>query len=94
MNITELTKWVVDRGDDLCSISTQVQFKKKLDKYFESISCSKCCKTLKVKEKLSFNDWKFSKGLRYIADHTYKDNDGDLYNSDEIEKMYKQYLTI
>lgn len=37
MDITELTKWVVNRGDDLYSISTQVQFKKKLDEYFEKI---------------------------------------------------------
>jgi hypothetical protein len=35
MDITELTKWVVNRGDDLYSISTQVQFKQKLQKYFE-----------------------------------------------------------
>lgn len=45
MDITELTKWVVDRGDDLYSISTQVQFKSKLNKYFESINYNNCCKS-------------------------------------------------
>ena len=35
MDITELTKWVVNRGDDLYSLDKQVQFKQKLQKYFE-----------------------------------------------------------
>ena len=34
MDLSELTKWVVNRGDDLYSISTQVDFKRKLDKYY------------------------------------------------------------
>jgi hypothetical protein len=34
MDIIELTKWVVHRGDDLYSLDKQVQFKQKLKKYF------------------------------------------------------------
>lgn len=45
MDIHELTKWVVNRGDDLYSLDKQVQFKKKLDKYFEAINYSQCCKS-------------------------------------------------
>lgn len=33
MHITELTKWVVNRGDDLYSLDKQVQFKRKLEQY-------------------------------------------------------------
>jgi hypothetical protein len=34
MDIIELTKWVVHRGDDLYSLDKQVQFKQKIQKYF------------------------------------------------------------
>tara|TARA_R110000782_G_scaffold21877_1_gene58409 strand:+ start:206 stop:430 length:225 start_codon:yes stop_codon:yes gene_type:complete len=55
MDIIELTKWVVHRGDDLYSLDKQVQFKQKLKKYFaeqllihsvseskEIINCHRC----------------------------------------------------
>lgn len=45
MDITELTKWVVNRGDDLYSIDKQVQFKKKLDEYFKAINYTRCCES-------------------------------------------------
>lgn len=54
-----------------------------------------CCTELKAdKKKLNFKDWKYSKGLRYLSGHSYKDNDGDLYDSDEIEKMYQHYISL
>ena len=33
MDITELTKWVVNRGDELYSLDKQFQFKRKLEQY-------------------------------------------------------------
>ena len=48
-------------------------------------------KSLKEKRKLHFGEWKQSKGLRYMSGHTYKDSDGDLYDADEVEKMYQTY---
>jgi len=59
-----------------------------------AINYTHCCKTLKNKPKLSFKDWKFSKGLRYVCGHMFKDNDGDIYDRDEIEKMYANYLNL
>ncbi len=60
----------------------------------EAINYTHCCETFKDKQKLSFKDWKFSKGLRYVCGHNFKDNDGDIYDSDEIEKMYEHYLNL
>jgi hypothetical protein len=50
MDITELTKWVVNRGDDLYSLDKQVQFKNKIEKYIEAINYTRCCETL-IKKK-------------------------------------------
>lgn len=65
-----------------------------VDEYLEAINYTHCCETFKDKQKLSFKDWKFSKGLRYVCGHNFKDNDGDIYDSDEIEKMYEHYLNL
>ncbi len=64
----------------------------------KAIAVTPCCKSdselLKNKKKLNFDKWKFSKGIRYVSGHNYKDNDGDLYDSDELEKMYQHYLSL
>lgn len=60
----------------------------------QAINVMQCCETLKDKEKLNFDNWKFSKGIRHVSGHNYKDNDGDLYDSDELEKMYQHYLSL
>lgn len=65
------------------------------NKISQAINFIPCCTELKAdKKKLNFKDWKYSKGLRYLSGHSYKDNDGDLYDSDEIEKMYQHYLSL
>ena len=61
----------------------------------EAINYTRCCTELKSENnKLSFKDWKYSKGMRYLSGHTYKDNDGDIYDSDELEAMYENYLSF
>jgi len=52
---------------------------------------SKPKKSKKEKRKLHFGEWKQSKGFRYMSGHTYKDSDGDLYDADEVDKMYQTY---
>lgn len=64
------------------------------NKLKEAITVTHSCTQLKDKEKLNFDKWKFSKGIRYVSGHNYKDNDGDLYDSDELEKMYQHYLSL
>jgi len=65
-----------------------------VSKIQQAINYIPCCTQLKNKEKLTFDKWKFSKGIRYVSGHNYKDNDGDLYDSDELEKMYEHYLNL
>lgn len=43
------------------------------------------------KRVLHFGEWKWSKGLRYLSGHTYKDNNGNLYDADEVNEMYDKY---
>ena len=65
------------------------------DKIEKAITVTPCCTELKAgNKKLSFKDWKYSKGMRYLSGHTYKDNDGDLYDSDELEKMYQNHISL
>ena len=72
--------------------SLAIKLNKKLS---EAINFIPCCTELKAdNKKLSFKDWNYSKGMRYLSGHTYKDNDGDLYDIDELEKMYKNYLSL
>ena len=57
----------------------------------EILSLFGVVKSLKEKRKLHFGEWKQSKGFRYMSGHTYKDSDGDLYDADEVDKMYQTY---
>ena len=63
-----------------------------------AINYTHCCKSdselLKDKVKLTFKNWLFSSGIRYVSGHNYKSNDGDIYDIDELEKMYKHYLSL
>ena len=67
-------------------------------KLLEAINYTHCCKSdselLKDKVKLTFKNWLFSSGIRYVSGHNYKSNDGDIYDIDELEKMYKHYLSL
>lgn len=95
-------QWIIDNSYFDGETIDNFKFKNNYDlaeKYAEeqvkAVTVSYCCVELKTDEnKLSFKDWKYSKGLRYLSGHNYKDNDGDLYDSDEIEKMYKNYISI
>jgi len=49
---------------------------------------------VKDKVKFTLENWLFSNGIRYVSGHNYKSNDGDIYDSDEIEKMYEHYLSL
>lgn len=89
MDIAELTKWVVNRGDDLCSISTQVDFKRKLDKYYaEQLRLCGVVKSLKGKKAMSFGVWKMKcKDIEYI-DRKLLKYKGNLMSYEELEKEY------
>ena len=44
--------------------------------------------------KLSFGDWKFSQGLRYMSDFTYKNAKGELFDVDVVNKTYDDYYNL
>jgi len=44
--------------------------------------------------KLSFGDWKFSQGLRYMSDFTYKNTKGELFDADVVNKTYDDYYNL
>ena len=73
-------------------------YKAIIDALEEAINYTHCCKSdselLKDKVKLTFKNWLFSSGIRYVSGHNYKSNDGDIYDIDELEKMYKHYLSL
>jgi hypothetical protein len=47
-----------------------------------------------IKEKMSFGNWKFSQGLRYMSDFTYKDAKGQLFDVDAVNNAYNDYYNI
>jgi len=67
MDITELTKWVVNRGDDLYSLDKQVQFKQKLKKYFdeqnEILTKEYWVKYLELATKDGLTDFEVAQGI-------------------------------
>lgn len=48
----------------------------------------------KDKPKLNFGDWKFSQGLRYMSDFTYKNAKGELFDVDVVNKTYDDYYNL
>jgi len=70
MDINELTKWVVNRGDDLYSLDKQVQFQIKLEQYAKEqlilfdVGCS--CANKKEKPKAPSN--RIVNNTRPVAD--------------------------
>ena len=61
----------------------------------KAINYTRCCTELKaVKNKFTFKNWLFSNGIRYVSGHNYKSSDGDVYDVDELEKMYRHYLSL
>ena len=65
-----------------------------LENKLEAISITRCCTELKVKEKMSFGQWKFKQGLRYISDHTYRNAKGELFDTDVVNKTYDDYYNL
>jgi hypothetical protein len=60
----------------------------------EAINYNRCCEELKDKKKLNYEEWKFSKGLRYMFDFTYKNAKGKLFESEDLVKMYEAYKSL
>lgn len=61
----------------------------------QAITVTPCCTQLKVKkQKLNFGDWKYSRGLRYVSDHTYKNTKGELFDAEDVNKMYDNYYNL
>ena len=46
------------------------------------------------KPKLNFGDWKFSQGLRYVSDFTYKNAKGELFDADVVNNTYNDYYNL
>ena len=65
-----------------------------LEKKLEAINYTHCCTELKDKPKLNFGDWKFSQGLRYMSDFTYKNAKGELFNADVVNNTYNDYYNL
>ena len=68
------------------------------DKYVKwleaKINYTRCCTELKDKPKLNFGDWKFSQGLRYMSDFTYKNAKGELFDADVVNNTYNDYYNL
>ena len=68
------------------------------DKYVKwleaKINYTRCCTEFKDKPKLSFGDWKFSQGLRYMSDFTYKNAKGELFDADVVNNTYNDYYNL
>ena len=60
----------------------------------EAINYTRCCTELKGKPKLNFGDWKFSQGLRYMSDFTYKNAKGELFDADVVNNTYNDYYSL
>tara|TARA_R110000823_G_scaffold314018_1_gene442303 strand:+ start:315 stop:602 length:288 start_codon:yes stop_codon:yes gene_type:complete len=60
----------------------------------EAINYTRCCEELKDKKKLNYEEWKFSQGLRYMSDFTYKNAKGKLFESEDLVKMYEAYKNL
>lgn len=60
----------------------------------KAINYTRCSLQLKDKEKMSFGQWKFSQGLRYISDHTYRNAKGELFDADVVNKTYDDYYNL
>ena len=63
-------------------------------KLLEAINHTRCCTELKDKPKLNFGDWKFSQGLRYMSDFTYKNAKGELFDADVVNNTYNDYYNL
>ena len=83
MNISTLTP--------LALIEIMTDFAKK---QVESINYTRCCTELKGKPKLNFGDWKFSQGLRYMSDFTYKNAKGELFDDDVVNNTYNDCYNL
>ena len=59
-----------------------------------AINYTRCCEELKDKPKLNFGDWKFSQGLRYMSDFTYKNAKGELFDADVVNNTYNDYYNL
>ena len=59
-----------------------------------AINYTRCCTELKDKKKLNYEEWKFSQGLRYMSDFTYKNAKGKLFESEDLVKMYEAYKSL
>jgi hypothetical protein len=65
-----------------------------LEERLEAINNTHCCTELKDNPKLNFGDWKFSQGLRYMSDFTYKNAKGELFDVDVVNKTYDDYYNL
>jgi hypothetical protein len=51
-------------------------------------------KSLKIENKMNFGNWKFTQGLRYVSDHTYKNASNELFDVDVVNKNYDDYINL
>ena len=58
------------------------------------INHTRCCTELKDEPKLNFGNWKFSQGLRYMSDFTYKNAKGKLFDAEVVNKKYNDYYNL
>jgi len=66
----------------------------KLNALQEAINYTRCCEELKDKAKLNFGSWKFSQGLIYMSDFTYKNAKGELFDADVVNNTYNDYYNL
>ena len=94
MDIHELTKWVVNRGDDLYSLDKQVQFKQKLQKYFdEQLHIGSVSESLFTQEQFDYVMNVPEIYLRSHLLHQVRLRDNMEADRNEFEKMYNELLS-
>ena len=67
---------------------------RRLNQLNEAINYTRSYTELKDKPKLNFGDWKFSQGLRYTSDFTYKNAKGELFDADVVNNAYNDYYNL
>ena len=94
MDIHELTKWVVNRGDDLYSLDKQVQFKQKLQKYFdEQLHIGSVSESLFTQEQFDYVMNVPEIYLRSHLLHQVRLRDNMEADRNAFEKMYNELLS-
>lgn len=87
---SNLMQHLMNEHDLILLDSEQQEIEKWVEKDLTAISVTRCCEELKVKEKLTFEEYLISKGYKLSNTYVWQIDNRDLSNEDII-KQRKQY---